>query len=100
MSANQVNSEAPTFVTLSPYLLARLIRSTDSRLVAIESHEDDEQMILVYVFAVAGRVESFSILDLTAPIESIVSLYPEAEGFEAELRQRLGLVFQLPEDAE
>lgn len=81
---------------LPPRLIARLIRSLDSRLVDMVYEQGAEGSVLRYRFEVAGKVQDFAVAVRADTLTSIVDLYPEARAFEQALEQQHGIRFLLP----
>lgn len=81
---------------LPPRLIARLIRSLDSRLVDVVYEQGADGPILRYRFEVAGKLQDFAVAVRAETLISIVDLYPEARAFEQALEQQYGIRFLLP----
>jgi hypothetical protein len=81
---------------LPPRLIARLIRSLDSRLVDMSYEQGTDGPVLRYRFEVAGKLQDFAVAVRAETLVSIVDLYPEARAFEQALEQQHGIRFLLP----
>lgn len=83
----------PWLRMFSPHQIAFLIRSLDSQLLRIEHEQWGDERFLLYVFAVAGKVQAFQVALGTETLDSIADLYPAALAFEQKLQDQWGLVF-------
>lgn len=90
----QTSSDSASIHSLSPRLIAALIRSLDSQLADIAYERSADEAILIYTFEVAGMRRSFRVGVQTECLESIVDLYPEAAAHEHALSATTGLCFE------
>lgn len=96
MSSDATQPPGEPLRALAPRLIARLIRSLDSRLVSIEYEHGSGEPVLHYHFEIAGRTQVFSVAAQPAALVSIADLYPAAASIEQALEQQYGLRFEPP----
>lgn len=96
MSGDATQPPGEPLRALAPRLIARLIRSLDSRLVRIEYEPGPGEPVLHYHFEIAGRSQVFAVAARPAALVSIADLYPAAAPIEQALEQQYGLKFQPP----